>query len=103
MNSTERSPAAHRITKRQSQADRLLALLKAHANELVPLADVIAAGGAQYNARIFELRGRGFRIQNVQQGDRCWFRLVITPPATSTPAVPASVAPKSLTLFDLTP
>lgn len=62
---------------RKTKADKLLALLKAHVNRWVWLPGVMAAGGSQYNARIYELRQRGHRIESLQQGERSWFRLIV--------------------------
>jgi hypothetical protein len=70
--------------KTASQRDRLLALLKSR--ERVPLPEVIAVGGAQYGARIHELRGLGYRIKSEEEGGRNWFRLITpSPAATSEP------------------
>jgi len=68
--------------------DRLLALLKGHAPDWVPLGQILAVGGSQYGARIHELRGLGHRIENKPGGS--WFRLVThstSQAANSTPAV----------------
>lgn len=59
-----------------SQRDRLLALLESRLREWVPLPRILDLGIAQYNARIYELRRLGHRIENKQEGDRSWFRLV---------------------------
>jgi hypothetical protein len=59
-----------------NQRGRLLAFLKARANEWIPLAQVMAVAGPQYGARVHELRGLGHRIENFQHGERSWFRLV---------------------------
>lgn len=67
----------HSSYTRPRQRDRILALLKSRAPTWVPLQDILALGIAQYNARIFELRGLGHRIESKQEGDRSWFRLVI--------------------------
>jgi hypothetical protein len=73
------NPISH---SRSCQRDRLLALLKTRAPDWVPLAEVLAVAGAQYGARIHELRALGYRIQN----DPGWFRLVRTPaPVLSQP------------------
>jgi Helix-turn-helix domain len=59
----------------------------------VPLPQILALGIAQFNARIFELRRRGFTIENRTETDsetdtrHSWFRLV-NPPASCPPADP---------------
>ena len=63
--------------KKPRQRDRLLGLLKARADLWIPLKDVLALGIAQYNARIFELRSLGHRIESKQEGDCSWFRLAL--------------------------
>lgn len=78
-----------------TQRGRLLALLKARANVWIPLAQVMAIAGPQYGARVHELRGLGHRIENFQQGERSWFRLVIKTP-TPTPVVEISREPELL-------
>ena len=69
---------------RASQRDQLLQLLKRYSPEWVPLPEVMAAGGAQYGTRVFELRTLGHQIENKP----CWFRLVTRPviPEKSPPA-----------------
>lgn len=89
-----------------TQRDRLLNLLKGRRGDWIPLADVIEAGGAQYGARIFELRGLGYRITNLTQEidgvRKSWFRLEIgSVPTRPTPA-PTPPAP-AITLFDVSP
>ncbi len=79
----------HTSQIRPCQRDRLLALLKSRAPAWVPLPDILALGIAQYNARIFELRGLGHRIESKQEGDRSWFRLVL---ALASAAIPESHA-----------
>jgi hypothetical protein len=59
-----------------SQRNRLLALLESRLCEWVPLPHILNLGIAQYNARIYELRRLGHRIESKQEGDRSWFRLV---------------------------
>jgi len=78
---------------RPCQRDRLLALLKGRVSEWVPLADVMAVAGAQYGARIYELRGLGHRIESKPGGG--WFRL-ITRPAADLNAAPLPTAPCSV-------
>jgi hypothetical protein len=73
----------------------LLALLKARVNEWIPLAQVMAVAGPQYGTRIHELRGLGHRIENFQQRDCSWFRLVIKTP-TPAPVVEISREPELL-------
>lgn len=64
------------FTRWASQRDELLALFESRANEWVPLPDILNLGIAQYNARIYELRRLGHRIESKQEGGRSWFRLV---------------------------
>ena len=61
---------------RPRQRDRLLALLKSRAPAWVPLPDILSLRIAQYNARFFELRRLGHRIESRQQAEHSWFRLV---------------------------
>jgi len=68
----------HSSRHRLLQRDRLLALLKNRVPNWVPLPEILALGVAQYNARIFELRRLGHRIESKQEGNRSWFRLVTT-------------------------
>jgi hypothetical protein len=69
------------------QAEKILVLLRAAHGAWVPLPEIMACA-AQYNARVFDLRGRGLNIENrtetMGDGSRhSWFRLV------DSPAVPA--------------
>jgi hypothetical protein len=73
---------------RPRQRDRILALLKDRAPAWIPLPEILALGIAQYNARIFELRSLGHRIESKQDGDRSWFRLVIALASTAIPESP---------------
>jgi hypothetical protein len=61
------------------QSERILRLLRTAAGSWVPLPEIQACA-AQYNARIFELRKRGFRIENrtelVDDSRHSWFRLL---------------------------
>lgn len=65
---------------RSTQADRLLAFLKEHQGQWVPLPKILGLGIAQYNARIFELRRQGHTIESrTEHHDgsvHSWFRLV---------------------------
>jgi hypothetical protein len=75
------------LTRRKiSQRDRLLALLRRHAPDWVPLPGILALGIAQYSARIFELRRLGHRIESKQEGSHSWFRLI-----TGNAQIPTSV------------
>lgn len=72
-------------SSRATQRGRILELLIATRGEWVPL-PTIAECAAQYNARIHELRGLGFRIANrtkLENGVKhSWYRLESqTPPA----------------------
>lgn len=80
-----------------TQRDRLLVLLKDRVNEWIPLGRVMAVAGAQYGARVHELRSQGYVIEN-KTG---WFRLVTrqiseaagsTPVANQQPQEPAAEA-----------
>jgi hypothetical protein len=75
------------------QRDRLFALLKDRAPGWVPLPEILALGIAQYNARIFELRSFGHRIESKQDRDRSWFRLVIALASTAIPESPTTHEP----------
>lgn len=65
-----------------TQRGRILRLLLEARGDWVPLPAIVALA-AQYSARIFELRRRGFRIENRTQkvGDsrHSWFRLELGP------------------------
>jgi len=67
----------HKLTRQQS---RILKLLQDHSPSRVPLPEVLRLGIAQYNARILELRERGYDIRNeIEWHDgirHSWFRLV---------------------------
>jgi hypothetical protein len=81
--------------QKTTQRDRLLALLLRHAPDWVPLPGILALGIAQYNARIFELRRKGYRVESKQEGDHSWFRLVVA-------AAPTSITPAELNFQALT-
>jgi hypothetical protein len=76
---------AEELAGRGEKLEALVKLLR-NANGLeVPLPEVMAVAGAQYNARIFEARHKlGLRIVNrtevVDGVKRSWFRLVVTHP-----------------------
>jgi hypothetical protein len=73
---------------RQTQRARLLALLVRARGGWVPLAEVQAAAGFQYGARVHECRHNlGLQIQNYQENGHSFFRLV--PGPTSAPIAPA--------------
>jgi Helix-turn-helix domain len=96
----------HTSHTRPRQRDRLLALLKSRAPDLVSLPDIIALGIAQYNARIFELRRLGHHIESKQKGSRSWFRLVTASAPSPVPeSRPVRETPaKAESLFgDLSP
>lgn len=67
------------INRFSAQSERILGILKAAAGSWVPLPEIQACA-AQYNARVFELRRRGFRIENrtalVGESRHSWFRLL---------------------------
>jgi Helix-turn-helix domain len=52
---------------RQTRGEKLLALLRAHKHKRVPLPEIMQAAGAQFGARILELRRRGFLIENLME------------------------------------
>lgn len=66
---------------RETQRTRILHVLVDAGGEWVPLPSILALGVAQYNARIFELRRLGFKIENRSETDietgarHSWFRL----------------------------
>jgi 2-polyprenyl-6-methoxyphenol hydroxylase-like FAD-dependent oxidoreductase len=66
-----------------TRTTRLLALLLAHKGERVALYDVQREAGAQHGARIKELRGRGYAIENeterVDGVTRSWYVLMAEP------------------------
>lgn len=68
---------------RANQRDRLLALLKSCAPNRVSLAKILAVAGAQYGARIYELRRLGHRIESKPGGG--WFRLGTAPASLAIP------------------
>jgi hypothetical protein len=61
---------------RGTQKQRMLEKLQANYGQWVPLPEILALGIAQYGARLFELRRAGYEIENRQEGDHSWFRLV---------------------------
>jgi hypothetical protein len=69
----------------KSRRQSLLNLFLANANRKVPLQKVMKAGGAQYGARICELRTLGFNIESGEflpkkdRARRTWFRLRLKP------------------------
>ena len=76
----------HRLTQR----DRLLQLLQSRSGAWVPLPEILNLQVAQYGARIFELRRAGYQIENKQEGEHTYFRLL----GFTTP-VSASKQPQS--------
>jgi hypothetical protein len=87
------------MTSRQKfrQRDRLLDLLKRRHLQWIPLPDILALGIAQYNARIYELRRIGYGIENKQEGDHSWFRLVTT---LAPAAIPKSCGINSMMVHE---
>jgi hypothetical protein len=73
---------------RTKQRDQILGLLIAARGDWVPLPKITDCA-AQYNARIFELRGLGFRIANrtrlVNGTKHSWFRLEPQPSTATSP------------------
>jgi hypothetical protein len=86
---------AHSDSSRATQRGRILKLLIAAHGAWVPLPE-IAACAAQYNARIFELRRLGFRIESqvkkVDGARHSWFRLARNP---AYPSSDPQVAPRT--------
>jgi Helix-turn-helix domain len=75
--------------RRATQRDRLLALLRDHHGSWVPLSAILDLQIAQYGTRILELRRAGYQIENKQQGEHSWFRLLSSPgPAPAIPKKP---------------
>ncbi len=75
----------------KTQSAEILRLLIEARGAWVPLPEIMACA-AQYNARIFELRKQGFRIENrtevVDDVRHSWFRLVAGPAAPAAPPKP---------------
>ena len=90
-------------TEHASQRNRLLELLKAREPDVVSIWEAIQTGGAQYGARIYELRRLGHRIQN-EHGRG--FRLVTKQaeePKPEPQRKPKPIEPASDLLFPLPP
>ena len=72
---------AEKWTTPKTQREKILAILRERAYAWVPLPDILALGIAQYNARIYELRRDGYRIENKTQPvngqRRSWYRLAV--------------------------
>lgn len=69
-----------KTSERKKQRQRILDLLIAARGAWVPLPSILVLGVAQYNARVYELRALGFRIENKIERDadrqvHSWFRL----------------------------
>jgi hypothetical protein len=94
-----------------TQEMRILALLKGRQGQWVGLPEILALGIAQYNARLFSLRRKGFiienRVEHTPHGVHSWFRLLDSPPVSApAPPKPSQVwadRPRltGLPLFDL--
>jgi hypothetical protein len=82
---------------RPCQRDRLLTLLKSRAPDYVSVGEIIVVAGAQYSARIYELRRLGHRIESKQGGG--WFRLV-TRPVSNPATAPSSTSVNSTPVAD---
>ena len=66
----------------RNQRKEILDLLQSRKNEWVTLPEILKLGIAQYNARVYELRHEGYKIENktieVTKGERhTAFRLVV--------------------------
>jgi hypothetical protein len=91
---SSRTSTTDELARRGEKLEALVKLLRDANGSEVPLPQVMAAAGAQYNSRIFEARHKlGLRIVNrtevVDGVKRSWFRLV----AVEHPA------PKQVALF----
>jgi hypothetical protein len=64
--------SVHQQTGRTTQADVLIELLRARraAGLALDLPDILSIGIAQHSARVAELRGRGFIIENSMRRSR---------------------------------
>jgi hypothetical protein len=62
-----------------TQRGRILGLLIEAKGGWVPLTSILELGVAQYNARLFELRRLGFKIENRRLGEHSAYRLVPHP------------------------
>jgi hypothetical protein len=102
----------HFSPQSKTQRAAILRLLIDARGDWVPLPEILALGCAQYNARIFELRRLGFRIESRTEraGEvrHSWFRLIasLTPSAPTPKPEPGpqwNDRPRStgLPLFDL--
>ena len=49
---------------RQTRVQKVIALLRAHKNRRVPLPQILHAGGAQFGARLKEIRSLGYIVEN---------------------------------------
>jgi hypothetical protein len=93
--------------KRPRQRERLLALLRSRAPNWVSLAEILVVAGAQYGARVYELRGLGHRVESKPGGG--WFRLIVrstvdpSPSSISTPADSQADADQGLFPDDVPP
>ena len=72
---------------RATQRGRILRLLIEARGSWVSLPEILALG-IEYNSRIFELRGLGFRIENRRRQHCSEFRLVPGPAASAPEAEP---------------
>ena len=106
---------------RKTQCSRILQLLIQARGGWVPLPEILALGIAQYNARLWELRRLGFRIENRTErrdGQRhSYFRLAMSatpgdqsltpetsPQADNRESIQGAQRPEPLSLFgDLKP
>jgi hypothetical protein len=80
-----REPNTNHFEKQsKTQAAAILRLLVEARGAWVPLPEILALGIAQYNSRIFELRRRGFKIENrievVNEVRHSWFRIASPSP-----------------------
>ena len=85
---------------RKTQRARILRVLIEARGAWVPLPQIMTCA-AQYNARIFELRRLGFKIENrtgeIDGARHSWFRLVSSslppdPPVTAPPSSPPAAS-----------
>ena len=83
---SNRAPQISPTSNRHNQRSRVLRLLLDANGRWVPLPQILDLQISQYGARIFELRGLGFAIENKLATDpktgkrHSWFRLLKFPP-----------------------
>jgi hypothetical protein len=99
------------MSARGTQEERILAVVRAACGEWVPLPRILALQIAQYGARIYTLRRRGFniesRVETVKGERHSWFRLLPDSPTSATvPSKPVQTwvnRPQATTLREAHP